>query len=172
MGLALRLAALLALTLLGFGGTFYDVARSIGGGSLAAYLLVMPVLLVMIAYGRRTKATGVNDSEADWILGILLAGFALLLSYLAGNRFPTLSGMWNLPLVGAAIWTAFAATILFGFRRVWQAVAIVGVRDRDRDPVSLAVAHRSPRRDHRCRLGGGRHDRRARRPPCRLVPAR
>jgi hypothetical protein len=28
--------------------------------------------------------------------------------------------MWNLPLVSAAIWTAFAATILFGFRRVWQ----------------------------------------------------
>lgn len=120
IGLALRLAALLALTLLGFGSTFYDVALSIGGGSRAAYLLVMPVLLVMIAYGRRTTATGVNDSEADWILGILLAGFALFLSYLAGNRFPTLSGMWNLPLVGAAIWTAFAATILFGFRRVWQ----------------------------------------------------
>ncbi len=120
IGLALRLAALLALTLLGFGGTFYDVARSIGGGSRAAYLLVIPVLLVMIAYGRRTKATGVNDSEADWILGILIAGFALFLSYLADNRFPTLSGMWNLPLVGAAIWAAFAATILFGFRRVWQ----------------------------------------------------
>ena len=82
--------------------------------------MVMPVLLVMIAYGRRTKATGVNDSEADWILGVLLGGFALFLTYLASNRFPTLSGMWNLPLVAAAIWTAFAATILFGFRRVWQ----------------------------------------------------
>lgn len=120
VGLVLRLAALVGLTLLGFGGVFYDVARSIGGGSRAAYLIVIPVLMVMIAYGRRTKAIGVNDSEADWILGILLGGFALLLTYLAGNRFPTLTGMWNLPLVGAAIWTAFAATILFGFRRVWQ----------------------------------------------------
>lgn len=119
-GLALRLAALIALTLLGFGGVFYDVARAVNGGSRAAYLVVVPVLLVMIAYGRRTKPTGVNDSEADWILGILLGAFALFLTYLAGNRFPTLSGMWNLPLVGAAIWTAFAATILFGFRRVWQ----------------------------------------------------
>jgi hypothetical protein len=108
------------LTLLGFGGVFLDVARSIGGGSRAAYLLVIPFLMVMIAYGRRTKAIGVNDSEADWILGILLGAFALFLTYLAGSRFPTLSGMWNLPLVGAAIWTAFAATILFGFRRVWQ----------------------------------------------------
>ena len=119
-GLALRITALVGLTLLGFGGIFYDVARSIGGGSRAAYLLTIPVLMVMIAYGRRTEAIGVNDSEADWILGILLGGFALFLTYLAGNRFPTLSGMWNLPLVGAAIWTAFAATILFGFRRVWQ----------------------------------------------------
>ena len=119
-GLVLRLAALISLTLLGFGGVFYDVARSIGGGSRSAYLLVIPVLMVMIAYGRRTKAIGVNDSEADWILGLLLGGFALFLTYLAGGRFPTLTGMWNLPLVGAAIWTAFAATILFGFRRVWQ----------------------------------------------------
>jgi hypothetical protein len=119
-GLALRIAALLGLTLLGFGGVFYDVARSISGGSRAAYLMVMPALLMMIAYGRRTRATGVNDSEADWILGALLGGFALFLSYLASNRFPTLSGMWNLPLVSAAIWTAFAATILFGFRRVWE----------------------------------------------------
>jgi hypothetical protein len=119
-GLVLRLTALVALTLLGFGGVFFDVARSIGGGSRAAYLLVIPVLMVMIAYGRRTKVIGVNDSEADWILGILLGGFALFLTYLAGGRFPTLTGMWNLPLVGAAIWTAFAATILFGFRRVWQ----------------------------------------------------
>ncbi len=119
-GLLLRLAALIGLTLLGFGGVFYDVARSIGGGSRAAYLLVVPVLMVMIAYGRRTKAVGVNDTEADWILGIVLGGFALFLTYLAGNRFPTLSGMWNLPLVSSAIWMAFAATILFGFRRVWQ----------------------------------------------------
>jgi hypothetical protein len=119
-GLALRIALLLGLTLLGFGGVFYDVARSIGGGSRAAYLMVVPALLMMIAYGRRTRATGVNDSEADWILGALIGGFALFLSYLASNRFPTLSGMWNLPLVGAAIWTAFAATILFGFRRVWE----------------------------------------------------
>lgn len=119
-GLVLRLAALIALTVLGFGGVFYDVARSIGGGSRAAYLLVIPFLMVMIAYGRRTKAIGVNDSEADWILGLILGAFALFLTYLASNRFPTLTGMWNLPLVGAAIWTAFAATILFGFRRVWQ----------------------------------------------------
>ena len=37
VSLALRLVALLALTLLGFGGASYDVARSIGGGSRAAY---------------------------------------------------------------------------------------------------------------------------------------
>jgi hypothetical protein len=119
-GLFPRLAALLILTLLGFGGVFYDVARSIADGSRSAYLMVMPVLLVMIAYGRRTAPSGNSDSEADWILGIILGGLALLLSYLAGFRFPTLSGMWNLPLLDAVIWTAFATTILFGIRRVWQ----------------------------------------------------
>ena len=34
--LALRISALLGLTMLGFGGVFYDVARSILGGSRAA----------------------------------------------------------------------------------------------------------------------------------------
>ena len=40
--------------------------------------------------------------------------------YLATNRFPTLSGMWNLQLLGAVMWVAFAAVILFGVRRVGQ----------------------------------------------------
>ncbi len=108
------------LTLLAVGGEVYDVARSIAGGSRSAYLMVLPALLAMIAYGRRTVPRGNTDSEADWILGVIFGGFPLFLSYLASYRFPTLSGMWNLPLVDAAIWTAFGATILFGFRRVWQ----------------------------------------------------
>lgn len=115
-----RLAALILLTVAAYGGTFYDTASSIVGGSRSAYLLAMPVLLAMIAYGRRTTPTANSDGEADWILGIILGGFALVLSYLAGRRFPTQSGMWNLVLIDAAVFTAFVATILFGFRRVWQ----------------------------------------------------
>ena len=82
--------------------------------------MVVPVLLVMIAYGRRTTSRGVGDTETDWVLAISLGGLALLLSYLAGDRFPTLSGMWNLQLLGAVMWVAFAAIILFGVRRVGQ----------------------------------------------------
>lgn len=120
LGLVLRIAALLSLTLLAYGGVFYDTAHAINGGSRAAYLLVVPVLLVMIAYGRRTTSRGVGDTETDWVLAISLGGLALLLSYLAGDRFPTLSGMWNLQLLGAVMWVAFAAIILFGVRRVGQ----------------------------------------------------
>lgn len=119
-GLLLRVAALLGLTLLAYGGTFYDVAVSIAGGSRAAYLMVMPLLLVMIAYGRRAAVRGVGDNETDLILAVALGGLALLLRYLATNRFPTLSGMWDLQLLGAVMWVAFAATILFGVRRVWE----------------------------------------------------
>jgi hypothetical protein len=120
VGVIIRIAALLGLTLLAYGGVFYDTARAISGGSRAAYLIVVPVLLVMIAYGRRTTSRGVGDDETDWILAIALGGLALLLSYLEGDRFPTLSGMWNLQLLGAVMWVAFAAVILFGVRRVGQ----------------------------------------------------
>lgn len=115
-----RVAALMFLTFLANSVVFISVANLIADGSRSAYLVVMPVLLVMIAYGRRTEPTGNSDGEADWILGLSLCGFALAVSYLATYRFPTLSGMWNLPLIDAVIWTAFGAIILFGFRRVWQ----------------------------------------------------
>lgn len=119
-GFVPRIAALTFLTLLANSVVLISVANMIADGSRSAYLMVMPVLLAMIAYGRRTEPTGNSDGEADWILGFALAGFALVLSYLATFRFPTLSGTWNLPLIDAVIWTALGATILFGFRRVWQ----------------------------------------------------
>ncbi len=44
----------------------------------------------------------------------------MFLRHLMSNRFPTLSGLWQLPLVGAVLWAACAAALLFGVRRVMQ----------------------------------------------------
>ncbi len=118
--LVLRIAGLLALTLLAYGGVFQEITRSISEGSRSSYLMVMPVLLAMIAYGRAHAPRGVSDGETDWILAIGFGGLALVLSSVAAQRFPTLAGLWGLGLVSAVIWSACAAIILFGTARVKQ----------------------------------------------------
>jgi hypothetical protein len=118
--LILRIAVLQIIVVVAYIEVFTDVAVAIGQGSRAAYLLVMPVLLTMIAFGRGTAARGVADAETDWILAGSLGGLALLLNYLATQRFPSLAALWNLPLISAVLWSFSVATILFGARRIWQ----------------------------------------------------
>lgn len=85
-----------------------------------AYLVVVPALAAMIAFGYRTPPRGVGDPEADWILAAVFGGLGLFLRYLMSHRFPTLSGLWQLPLVGTVLWAACLAAVLFGVRRVMQ----------------------------------------------------
>ena len=118
--LALRLTALFALILIPFWNIFGAIVSAIGDGSQVAYLIVVPVLVTMIAVGYRTPPRGVGDAESDWILAAIFGGLGLFLRYLMSNRFPTLSGLWQLPLVGAVLWAACAAAVLFGVRRVMQ----------------------------------------------------
>ncbi|AQT78489.1 hypothetical protein B1R94_03380 [Mycolicibacterium litorale] len=116
-GQLLRVVLLIAFTLVAFGSTFYETALSIAGGSPLAYLAVLPILLAMIAVGS-APPRGVGDAEADWILAGVVGGLGLLAHFLLEDRFPTLSGLWKLPLIAAVIWVTVAATILFGVRRV------------------------------------------------------
>lgn len=116
----LRLAALFALILIPFWEIFGAIVSSIGQGSQIAYLTVVPVLIAMIAVGHRTPPRGVGDAESDWILAAIFGGLGLFLRHLMSNRFPTLSGLWQLPLVGVVLWAACAAAVLFGVRRVMQ----------------------------------------------------
>jgi hypothetical protein len=117
-GFLLRLALLAAFILVAYGGIFYQVAMSIAGGSRLAYLVVVPLLIAMIALGTSTPPRGVGDPESDWILATIVGGLGLVLHFLMQARLPTLAGLWFQQLVGAVIWTGFAATILFGIRRV------------------------------------------------------
>ncbi|MGY4710830.1 hypothetical protein ACXDF8_14930 [Mycolicibacterium sp. CBM1] len=117
-GHLLRVALFVALVLVAFGGSFYRTALSIAGGSPLAYLAVLPLLLAMIAVGCAAPPRGVGDAEADWILAALVGGLGLVLHFQLESRLPTLSGLWRLPLIGAVIWAAVAATVLFGVRRV------------------------------------------------------
>ena len=118
--LALRLAALFALIAIPFWNVFGAIVSSAGDGSRIAYLIVVPVLVAMIAVGHRAPPRGVGDAESDWILAAIFGGLGLFLRHLMSNRFPTLSGLWQLPLVGAVLWAACVAAVLFGVRRVMQ----------------------------------------------------
>ena len=120
LDLVLRIVVLQVLCLIAYGDVYYTLAVSISEGSRAAYLMVVPLHLVIIAFGRGTVAKGVSDGETDWIFAFALGGLALFISYLMANRFPTTSGMWNLPLISSMLWGMCAATVLFGVRRVWQ----------------------------------------------------
>ena len=113
-----RLMAVICLTVLPFWGIYRGIAAAIAGGSPMAYLSVIPVLAAMIAFGYRSPPRGVGDPEADWILAAVFGGLGLFLRHLMSNRFPTLSGLWQLPLVGAVLWAACLAAVLFGVRRV------------------------------------------------------
>ena len=109
-----RIVLLLVLTLIPFWGIYRGIAVLIAGGSPIAYVSVVPVLAAMIAFGYRSPPRGVGDAESDWILAAIFGGLGLFLRHLMSNRFPTLSGLWQLPLVGAVLWAACLAAVLFG----------------------------------------------------------
>lgn len=120
-GMGYRLALLFALTVIPFWEVFRGIAISIAGGSLSScYLVVVPFLAGLITLGYRTPPSGVGDPESDWILAAIFGGLGLFLRHLMSIRFPTLSGLWQLPLVGAVLWAASLAAVLFGVRRVTQ----------------------------------------------------
>lgn len=119
-----RFLILVFLTLIPFVEIHRGIAVLISGGSPLAYLSVIPLLTVMIACGYRVPPRGVADPESDWILAALFGVLGFFLRHLMSNRFPTLSGLWYLPLVGAVLWAACIASVLFGVRRVMQMWAL------------------------------------------------
>lgn len=123
-GKSLRLVVLIALTVFPFWGIYNRIGLAIFRGSPIAYLIVIPLLAAMIAFGYRTPPRGIGDPESDWILAGIFGGLGLFLRHLMSVRFPTLSGLWQLPLVGAVLWAACLAAVLFGVRRVMQTWAL------------------------------------------------
>jgi hypothetical protein len=113
-----RLGAAATLTAIAYapdGVHLLDVAMA---GSRTAYLLVLPVLMLMIAGGYRHPVRGVADAETDWILALLVgvAGFAALRAL--DHRLPTLATFWGLHQLGAVLWFACAIAVMFGARQV------------------------------------------------------
>ena len=96
----------------------------------------------MIGLGHRRPPNGVGDAEADWILAGSFGGLGLFLRHLMSNRFPTLSGLAAAALVGAVLWAACAAAVLFGVRRVMQTWPLWVFAVATVTPLLLPLGHR------------------------------
>jgi hypothetical protein len=118
-----RTAVLAGLFFGAYGAVFAQVLNDAVSGSRTAFLVVAPLLVMVGATGYRLPARGVGDNESDWIVAVVtgVVGFSSIA--LITHRFPTLSGLWRLELVGALIWVACAGMIVFSTRhvlRMWQ----------------------------------------------------
>lgn len=117
-GYWIRMALAVGLTALAYGPLYSDVVDDALRGSRTAFLLVVPVLLVMAAAGFRTAPRGVADAESDWIVSVMIGSAGFLAIHLISDRLPTLAGLWRLPMMGAVVWFAALLTVMFGIRHV------------------------------------------------------
>jgi hypothetical protein len=114
----IRMAVVAGLTALAYMFVYSEVLADALSGSRTAFLVVVPVLLLMIAVGYRTPPRGVGDAESDWILAALIGAACFAAIHLVSERLPTLSGLWRLPMLGALVWFACVLTVMFGVRHV------------------------------------------------------
>jgi hypothetical protein len=117
----LRVASIVVLSGIGYAFVFADLFTEILGGSRTAYLAAVPVLVLLIVLGYRTRDEGVGDFESDWIVAALVGVAGLIGIHLFSQRGPTTAALWHLDLVGAALWIACCGIIVSGSRRVFQA---------------------------------------------------
>jgi hypothetical protein len=118
-----RTAVLAGLFFGAYGAVFAQVLNEAVSGSRAAFLVVAPLLVMVGATGYRLPARGVGDNESDWIIAAVTGAVGFSSIALITHRFPTLSGLWRLELVGALVWVACAGMIVFSTRhviRMWQ----------------------------------------------------
>lgn len=118
-----RTAVLAGLFFGAYGPLFAQVLNEAVNGSRTAFLVIAPLLVLVAATGYRLPARGVGDNESDWIVAAVTGAVGFCSIALITHRFPTLSGLWRLELVGALVWVACAGMIVFSTRhviRMWQ----------------------------------------------------
>ena len=118
-----RLAVVGILSCAAYAFVMADVIGNALSGSRAVVLLVLPILTGVIAMGYRQQPRGVSDAESDWIVAAAVGLLGFTGIHLVQQRMPTLSGLWQLNLVGVVLWTACLLAIMFGIRhvvRMWQ----------------------------------------------------
>lgn len=120
LGMWPRMAAVIVLSAVAYGVSYGQIVADAVAGSRAAYLVVVPVLAALIAFGYRSAPRGVGDSESDWIAAALFGIIGMSAIHLISQRTPALAGLWRLQLLEVVVWFACAVVVLFGVRRAVQ----------------------------------------------------
>ncbi len=118
-----RIAAIVTLFVVGYGSVYAGVIDQAASGSRVPMLALAPALTLLAATGYRHAPHGVPDNESDWIFVVLMGGVVATGLWLLGDRYPTLTGLWQLELQGAVLWAVCCAMILLGLRhtaRMWR----------------------------------------------------
>lgn len=118
-----RLAVVGILSFAAYAFVIADVIADALGGSRTVILVVLPILTCIIFSGYRQTPRGVSDAESDWIVAILVGVVGFTGIQLVQARMPTLSGLWQLDLLGVVLWIACLVAVMFGVRhvvRMWQ----------------------------------------------------
>lgn len=120
LGMWPRMAAVIVLSAVAYGVSYGQIVADAIAGSRAAYLVVVPALAALIAFGYRSAPRGVGDSESDSIAATLLGIVGLTAIHLISQRTPALAGLWRLHLLEVVVWFGCAVVVLFGVRRAVQ----------------------------------------------------
>lgn len=113
-----RLAVFAILSFAAYSFAIADILSDALAGSRAVVLLVLPILIGVIASGYRQPPRGVSDTEANWIVAILVGIVGFTGIFLLKQRTPTLSVQWQLNLWGVLLWIACLVAVMFGVRHV------------------------------------------------------
>jgi hypothetical protein len=103
--------------------SLFTLVRSAAGGSPVAVLAVVPLLAVVLAWGRLRREEPpppIHDRQVDYIVGIgLLLGALALAAMLPGSAGPR---FWlaRLDLLSLPLFAAGLTVLFYGIRRAWS----------------------------------------------------
>ncbi|GAB86817.1 hypothetical protein RVF83_10940 [Gordonia rubripertincta] len=117
--LAFRYLATLGAAMLAFAPTLLMTVDASMEGSPTAYLLLVPVWSLLIAFGLDSgSGRQINDSEFDRILVVVVGGGLALVAMLVIPRVPAVAAFWRADAIPMLIWAFASSIVIFGIRRV------------------------------------------------------
>jgi exosortase len=125
----LRAAALLVAVLLAYHYSLATLLRGIGLETPLAYLALVPVIALILAWVRLTREPApipIHDRQVDYIVGVTLLAIAMAVAILAPPSLSTSFWLNRYDLLGLPFFVAGLIAILYGLRRLWALKVPIG----------------------------------------------
>src|ERR1700730_13608209 len=120
---ALRVAILLLLVVVAYHYSLLSLAQTLGLETPLAYIGLVPILALGIAYLRSRTApaeVAIYDRQVDFSIGVPLMAVALTITLIFPHRLSTMFWVWRIDLFSLPFFTAGATCTLFGIRALWR----------------------------------------------------